>query len=700
MDVQRRSVTILFADLVGFTAFTERWGEEAAYVLMEAVRRLMSGAVEAHGGTVKEVTGDGIIALFGVPLALEDAPLRACRAALSIQRHLADGADAFASASGTKPQLRISINTGAVVVGPAEEGFAVFGDSVNTAARLQAFAPPGAILLSKAMHKLVSGLVDCEFVGLFRLKGKSGLQPAYRLDGIRQAVPRFQAALARGLSSHVGRARELKRLERILLGSRRGLRVADIAGEAGIGKSRLIHEFLGRSARLGSFLSGSCSPEGRAVPFYPFIDIIRAWFGIAAGDEMGVAARKLSHGLAKLELHSPQNVALLQCFLAMPVPPAPPRAADGLSAMDMRNLLHHLLEARCRLSPLILLLEDLQWIDAVSEDLLTGIIRAGEAWPLAILHTRRPEYRPPWLDRASTTSLRLGLLSAAEARRIAGERLGSEAPRLLLRLVAERAGGNPLFAEELADSVLEHHILIRRAGLIEYNASAAATVLPTRLKLLLTARLDSLAPNDRALLRVAAVIGRRFTVDVLAAVAGEDRNLRRRLAALRELGLVRRGDSAHEFVFTHALMRDTLYDSLLGVDRAALHVRIAAAIERRSADRTVDMLELVAHHWRTRHDGGARSTAFTEGKSAALHSVAEAERHFARALEVAAAFPLASTLPQSMPTGPLGAALPPEAGGEATADRAAAPPGSGRPAPNPRSSAPARTRARRRSSAR
>jgi|HubBroStandDraft_1064217.scaffolds.fasta_scaffold17189_3 class 3 adenylate cyclase/RecA/RadA recombinase len=642
MEAERRPVTILFADLVGFTAFTERSGEEAAYVLMEAIHRLMERAVEAHGGTIKEATGDGVIALFGVPFALEDAPLRACRAALSIQQCLAEEVDAVAA--GVRPQLRISINTGAVIVGPVEEGagLAVFGDTVNTAARLQACAPPGAILLSEATRKLVLGLVDCEFVGLCRLKGKAEPQPAYRLDAIRQRVSRFQAVLARGLSPYVGRAGERKRLEGLLCGGRRRLRVIDIVGEPGIGKSRLLHTVLSGNAESEPILSGSCSPDGSAVPFLPLIDVVRGCLGIAEGEDQEGIARKLAGGLAALELFSVANVDLLLNLLGLAA--SPEGAAIGLRTGD---LLRRLLQARCRRSPLVVLIEDLQWIDSASEEVLTQIVATtADASRLVLIHTRRPEYLPPWIDHASTTTVPLSSLSAAETSCIAQARLGGgELPGEFARLIVERAGGNPLFAEEIAGSLLERRIVRRGAAGLQYEPSIGAAVLPLSVHSLLAARIDGLDPRDRALLRSAAAIGYRFDADILGAVIGDDGGLDRRLAALQQLGLLQAGDGPRAFVFKHALVRDALYDSLLAAPRAALHLRIGSAIERRSSDRRIEAAEIVAGRWRTAHGAGKASSVRNRAAAtrAGTHCLKEAERHFALALQVAATFPFGPT---------------------------------------------------------
>jgi class 3 adenylate cyclase/tetratricopeptide (TPR) repeat protein len=644
MEAERRPVTVLFADMAGFTAFTERAGEEAAYALMEIVHRLMSRAVHAQGGTVKEVTGDGIVALFGIPVAQEDGPLRACRAALAIQERLAREAATLAVAPGMKPQLRIGINTGAVVASPpwAGGGFAVFGDAMNTAARLQALAPPGEILLSEAVHKLVQGLVDCSFIGRHHLKGKTEAQPAWRLDAIRQSAPRFQRALARGLSTYVGREHELQWLESILRDSERGLRVADIVGEPGIGKSRLLHEFTNRSLADARVLSGGCSPDGRETPFLPLIEAICGCFGIAPGEAQDSVTGKLSAGLSALKLVSPQNLGLMLNLLGLNVPGNALEGLDGvLIGLRTRDLLQQLLETRSSQSPVVILLEDLQWIDSASEEILTRIICAGGRSRLAVIHTRRPEYLPPWIDEAVAT-LRLAPLSDAETCRIAHERFGAlEPPEALARRVAERAGGNPLFAEEIASFLLERRI-VRRAGEgLEYDDDAVTGALPASVQSLLSARIDRLEQSDRAILQAASVIGRRFDSDILATASDDGDALRERLAALQKAGLLQPGDASGEFVFKHALVRDALYDSLLTARRAALHRRIAAAIERRSGNRPIKVAELLAHHYGMTDcvEKAFEYLALAGAKSTGVYSLEEADRYFARAMEVATAFP-------------------------------------------------------------
>jgi class 3 adenylate cyclase len=372
VEAERRQVTVLFADMVGFTSFSERSGEEAAYTLMRNLSKLMDEAVREQGGVVQSFTGDGIMAVFGAPVAFEDAPLRACRAALSILQRLKTAGSDLEVKHGVKPQLRVGLNTGAAVVGKVQEGaeaqITVLGDTVNFASRLQALAEPNSVFMSEAMRRLVQGMVDANFAGERTIKGKSEPQKVYRLDSVRPGAARFERAVSRGLSAFVGREQELEVLDRVLDKARSNLRVADIVGEPGMGKSRLLYEFRQRiDKERGFVLSGSCSPDGQQTPFLPFIEVMRGAFRVSAGEAEKDVAQKIDLGLATLGLQSTRNLGLLLHLFGLKVPDDALKGLDGvLIGLRTRELLLQLLEARCGLSPVALIIEDLHWIDSVS----------------------------------------------------------------------------------------------------------------------------------------------------------------------------------------------------------------------------------------------------------------------------------------------------------------------------------------------
>jgi class 3 adenylate cyclase len=471
LDAERRQVTVLFTDMVGFTSFSERSGEEAAYTLMRSLSKLMDDAVREQGGVVQGFTGDGVMAVFGAPVALEDAPLRACRAALSILQRLKVAGSDLETKHGVRPQVRIGLNTGSAVVGTvqgdADAGGTVLGDTVNVAARFQALAEPGSACMTESTYRLVQGMVEAVFTGVQQIKGKSEPQKVYRLDALRRGAARFDAALSRGLTAYVGRDRELETLERCLADNSIGIRVVDVAGEPGIGKSRLVHEFLQRVDKSVAFvLSGSCSPEDRQTSYLPFIEVVRSSFRVAAGEDLAEVTRKLDEGLTVLGLASSQSLGLLLNLLGLKPPKGLLQGVDSASTgFWTRDLLRQLLRARCRLSLGIVAIEDLHWIDSASEELLDQIVTGGEPLPLMIVHTRRLEYRPPWSEQPNVTHVPLEPLPAGETARIVEARFGGEElPEELRRLVAARAGGNALFAEELVSFLLERGFVRREAS--------------------------------------------------------------------------------------------------------------------------------------------------------------------------------------------------------------------------------------------
>ncbi len=472
---------------------------------MQSLAKLMEDAVREQGGGVQGFTGDGIMAVFGAPVAHEDAPLRACRAALAILQRLKAAGDDLEARHRARPQLRIGVNSGPAVVGKvqggSDAGVTVLGDTVNVAARLQALAEPGSAVMSDATRRLVEGLVEVSFAGEHEVKGKSEPQKAYRLDTLRDGATRFDAKVQRGLTTYVGRDRELERLERSLHTISRGVQVFDIVGEPGIGKSRLVHEFLEQMVKeRARVLIGSCTPDAQQTPFRAFIEIVRGAFRVSPSDDEAVVARKLDEGLQGLGLRSSENLGLLLNLLGLKPPEGALEGLDGvLIGLRTRDLVQHLVQSRCRLRPMIMVFEDLHWLDSASGDLLAKIIDIEEPLQLLILHTRRPEYNPPWAGQAHVTQLPMEPLSARETARIAEARLGVEQlPEALAKLIAAKAEGNALFAEEIASFLVERGIVRRSATGLDYDPEALAAALPESVQSLLASRVDRLAPADSA----------------------------------------------------------------------------------------------------------------------------------------------------------------------------------------------------------
>ena len=641
MEAERRQVSVLFVDMVGFTAFSERSGEEAAYDLMQVLSGLMDASVREHGGVVQSHTGDGVMAVFNSSTAFEDAPVRACRTALAIFDRLKAVVGEVESKHGTRPRLRIGINTGPAVVGQMQSRsdgpVTVVGDTVNVAERLQGMAEPDSVFISEATHSLVDGQVKSVFVGERLIKGKAEAQRVYRLEGVWRGATQFEGAVRRGLSAFVGRERELERLEHALAAARDQLCVIDIVAEAGMGKSRLLHEFRHRIGPEQLFiLSGTCSSDGQETPFLPFIEVVRNSFQVRSGEVENEVVRKLEMGLAVLGLQTSQNLSLLLNLLGLKAPEAALAGLDSaLVGLRTRELLLHLLEARGRLSPVAMLIEDLHWIDRGSEEVLGSIVSNAANVPLLVLHTRRPEYEPPWLNGPRVTNLQLEPLPAGNIRQLASAQLGvNSLSDTLSRLVTEKAEGNAFFAEEIVAFLYERGALRSAGRKMELNARTLTDALPARVQDLLTARVNQLRPQDRSLLQAAAAIGRRFNSGLLAATSDDQIELTDRLTAMHAANLIYPEPTPGDYAFRHALLRDALYHSLLRDARTALHFRIATEIERRADNRLTEVAELLAHHYSlTEHSDKAflyLTSAAT--KSLRIYSIDEAGYYFTKAL--------------------------------------------------------------------
>jgi class 3 adenylate cyclase len=638
---------VLFADLVGFTAFSDRRGEEAAYSLMQRICELMTDAIHAQAGTVKSFTGDGVMAQFGVPTAQEDAPLRACRAALDIQQRIGSEAAAIEVTFGLRPQVRIGINTGPLIVGEIKSGessgVTAIGDTVNLAARLLALAEPSAVVLSETTHLLVRGLVDINPAGEHEVKGKAKKQKIYRLDAIRHSAARFDRSISVGLTAYFGRSRELEALEQDLEAALHGLRVTDIVGEPGIGKSRLVHEFRKRiDDRRALVLLGSCTPDGHQTPFLLFIDIVRRSFRVSKSEPESEITHKLDRELTLLGLASEQNLGLLLNLLGLKAPEGALTDLDGaLVGLRTRDLLLRLLQECCRLTPVAMVLEDLHWIDNASEELIGSVIALQTELPLLIVETHRPGYRAPWSDQPRVRTLRLEPLTATDTSRIVCARLGvNDLPESLALLVTDKAEGNPLFAEEIVSYLVERGVVRHTGKGIRYDEQTVAATLPASIQSLLSARVDQLSQEDRYLLQAASVIGRRFSRDLLGVLTRSD-DIDGHLAAIERLDLIRSDARSETYAFKHALVRDALYDRLLSAQREALHLKVANEIERGSANRFLEVTEVLAYHYgcTSEADKAFEYLSLAGRKSLAIYSLQEAEQYCRKALDLIDAQP-------------------------------------------------------------
>lgn len=639
---ERRQVTALFADMAGFTSASESLGEERTYKMMGPVFEAMIDAVRGNEGTVQELTGDGIMALFGAPIAIEDAPLRACRAALAIQERMDRLGPELESEYGVHPRLRIGVHTGPVVVGGVGDDkqmeFTALGDTLNLASRLESLAEPGRVLISDVTRRLVDGLVVSRDLGERRIKGKAAAHRVHQLEGVGSGSDRFEASLHRGLTPFVGRSAELAALDRAAERAAEGaVRVVNVVGEAGIGKSRLVYEFQRRLDRERFFfLRGGCMADGQSTAFSPFIEVIKTSFRIGDGLGPDEVSQKIARGLDRLGLGGGDALPLLQNLLSLQVTGDALRGLDGeIVGSRTREVLRSALYERCALSPVVMLIEDGQWIDSASEELLEQIIGSGGNRPLLVICTCRPGYESPWAGHEAATMLRLAHLSAEDTAALVRGRIGEHAFNDEIRqLITDKAEGNPLFAEEIARYV--HERCAPANGAHGVGAIAASGV-PGSLRDILMARVDRLEDGPRTVLQAASVIGRRFPMELVEPVAQLNGHLPQFLSALeREDLIVRPAPERAEYSFAQALVQDAVYDSLLSDQRQSMHRRAAEAIEQLHSDHLGEWADSLAHHYgrSNRDEKALRYLALAGRRSLGVYALDEAGQRFERAAEI------------------------------------------------------------------
>lgn len=639
IQAERRLVSVLFTDMVGYTAIVEGLGEEKSVHFTRMLYEMLTGIVQEHGGAVRGFAGDSIMAVFGIPKALEDAGLRACAAGLAIQKAFDAAADDILKRFGVHPIMRVGVCSGSVVVASVEgEGaeMTAVGNTVNRAARIQALAPEGGCLICDNTRRLVEWLVDLSFDGEHVIKGVSKPQKLWELQAVRDGANRFDASVGRGLSRYVGREVEFAALSKALDEARDGLRVIDLVAEPGLGKTRLVFEFLDQARKEEAIiLTGHCAAAGQQVPFLPFLEVVRGAYRIYDEDEPAEIAAKLKEGLRRSGFDTPENVGLLMNLLGLAPLGGELDGLDGvLIGLRTRDLLPSLLRARCRTTRVVLLIEDLHWIDSASEDLLQELINENLA-NMLILNTRRPEYLPRWTEHHAVNTIALKPLGTADISALAQARLGVDAlPDALMDQLIARADGNPLFGEEILSFLIEEGSLKVEDGKVHFDTKRDASALPVSMQSLMSARIEQLQPDDRAVLQVAATIGRRFDPGLLALDGTQQNETGPALQRLQALDIIHREVNSSDYMFKHVLLRDTVYHSLLEDRRADLHLAIAQALEKRNANRLPETADALAYHYSQtrRSDKAFTYNALAGEKSLGVFSHDQANRYFADAL--------------------------------------------------------------------
>ena len=645
LEGERKQVTVLFADLKGsMELLADRDPEEARRILDPVLERMME-AVHRYEGTVNQVLGDGIMALFGAPLAHEDHAVRACYAALRMQESVQQYADEVWRSQNVRIQIRVGLNSGQVVVrsigSDLRMDYTAVGQTTHLAARMEQLASPGAILLAPDTLLLAEGYVQVNGLGPVQVKGLNEPVEVYELLGAGPARSRLQAAAGRGLTKFIGREAELETLRRTLeqAGSGHG-QIVSLVGEPGVGKSRLVWEF-SHSHRTQSWLvleSGSVS-YGKATSYLPVIDLLKAYCGIENRDDARRVREKLTGKVLTLDPALQPTLPALLALLDVPAddpswqaidpPQRRQRTLDGCKRLLLRE---------SQEQPLFLVLEDLHWIDAETQTLLDSLVDSLPAARILLLVNYRPEYEHAWHRKTYYQQLRLDPLPPDSAEELLAALLGEAAELEPLKgLLMARTEGNPFFVEESVRALVEGGVLSGGRGAYQLAKPLDATQVPATVQAVLAARIDRLAPEDKRLLQAAAVIGKDVPYAVLQAVAElpEDA-LAQGLARLQAAELLYETSlfPDPEYTFKHALTHEVAYGSLLHERQRAVHGQIAAAIEVLYPDRLAEHVERLGHH-ALRGEQWAQAVGYLQqagAKAAARSAHRQAVAYFEQAL--------------------------------------------------------------------
>jgi class 3 adenylate cyclase/tetratricopeptide (TPR) repeat protein len=655
---ERRKATIVFADLSGYTAVSERLDPERIKSMVDRALRRLGAEIERYGGTIDKYIGDNVMGVFGAPIAHEDDPERAVRAGLAMQAAMEEINERIVADVGASFQLRVGINSGEVLAGRIGDGYTVIGDPVNVAARLQSAAKPGTVTVGEVTHRLTRAAIEYVELEPLELKGKSEPVPAW--EAVRAVVRGRAARPTTTASPLVGRSDESELLLSLFdraAGEAR-THLVTVIGQAGVGKSRLLRELatsVGGRTPTPAVRLGSCPAYGAGLSYWALGEIVRGTFEINDTDDVELAWTKLRRGVEELlegaePEEPPERIA---AALGRPLGIEPTGAAhehaDGEDARAMRERLfsaaRNLLEAASRRQPLVFAVEDIHWADEGMLDLIEHLARWAEGAILIVCLARDEllDRRPGWGGgRIESTTIRLDPLARNQARELVSALLGETVEAELAEQIAARSGGNPLFAEEMVNRIVE-------------EGSEEAAELPETVHSVLAARLDSLPRSERELLQAASVVGQTFWEGSVADGLGAEK-LHDALESLRGKDLVvptagTRLAGEREYAFKHVLIRDVAYSTLPKAVRARRHAEVGKFIADRAADRGEGVIGMVAEHYARAAQLGAAADldsaelAEIEARAivsleaagdaaAALYSNSEAQGHYESALSL------------------------------------------------------------------
>ncbi|MFC6671889.1 adenylate/guanylate cyclase domain-containing protein [Marinobacterium aestuariivivens] len=649
---ERKIVTALFADMAGSTALIQNLDPEEVRSLIDPILALMMEAVHHYEGYVAKSLGDGILALFGAPIAHEDHPQRALYAALRMQEAMRRYADRVRLEKEIPLQIRVGVHTGEVVVRSIHTedlrtDYEPVGQSIHLASRMEGIATPGSIVVSDATHRLAEGYFEFKALGAIPVKGVTEPLSVYEVLGSGPLRTRLQVAARRGLAPFVGRQPELGQLSHALEQARNSHgQVVGVVGEPGVGKSRLFYEFRPRAQQDCLVLETFSVSHGKAFAYLPLIELLKTYLQIGQQDDERRRREKVTGKVLTLDRQLEDSLPYLFYLLGMA------ESNSSLSQMDAQLRRQRTFDAIRRLlmresldQPLVVIFEDLQWLDSETGAFLDYLVDGIASTRLLLLVNYRPEYRHDWGCRSYYTQLRLDPLGQAEAEELLSSLLGDDRSLAAIKpLIMAQTEGNPFFLEEVVQTLVEEQVLLGEPGHYRLEQAPETLHIPTTVQGVLTSRIDRLDSDEKELLQTLAVIGKEFPWSlVLQVVERPEEELRRLLSHLQagEFLYERPAFPEVEYTFKHGLTQEVAYGSLLTERRSALHERSAQAIEALFPDQLEERCNELAHHY-SRSGNVPKAVEYLQrAGEQALHRSANSEalEHLGAALALLARLP-------------------------------------------------------------
>jgi class 3 adenylate cyclase/tetratricopeptide (TPR) repeat protein len=646
VEGERKQVTVFFADVAGFTSFSEKLDPEQVHRIMDGAFRIMMNEIHEYEGNINQFTGDGVMALFGAPVAHEDHAQRACHAALAIQKAMVEYSKEIKRELGVNFKMRAGLNTGPVVVGSIGDDlrmdYTAVGDTVNLASRMESTARPGTVLVSNNTYNRAKQHFKFTSLGKVKVKGKETPLNVYELV---DKIERPKSGLDRQiLSEMVGREKELNRLEIQVLKAVNGEgSVVNIIGEAGIGKSRLVAELKNREImKQVTLLEGRAISMGRNLSFHPFIDLLKEWARIIEDDSEAAALSKLETAIRQVYPEEMQEVLpFVATLMGMKLSGRYEERVKGIEGEALEKLIlksvRELLIKATELRPLVIVIEDLHWADMSSIELMESLLRLTETQRIIFVNVFRPGHKGTGARIVEAIKEKLPAYYVEIVLQPLDERMSEALINNMLYIkglqlsvidqIVERACGNPFFIEEVVRSFIDEGAVVVKDGAFVVTEKINSMVIPHTINDVLMARIDRLEEKTRILVKVASVIGRSFFYRILQKVAKMIEDIDNRLSYLKEIQLIldRRRMEELEYLFKHALAQEAAYESILVQKRKELHLNVADSIEKVFQEKLHEFYGMLAYHYSQGEDLDKAEEYMIKAGEEALRSSASRE---------------------------------------------------------------------------